>query len=288
LSQELPPVFVLGLKKNFRGKKLLSQLDELGLKYKIVWGLEIENMESRYLDSYLDHSRSKYLLRRQMSLEELSCALGHLEMYEDFLLTNAEWGLFFEDDARISLSSTKLFKDLPNFIPPAVITLANSLDARFEPNPFPFLRSELTLGERYLFRECAMAPVLAHAYLMNKGGAFRATHLMRGQKVYTPADFPFQFRSSLKFYASSCNIVEIEKLKSTIDNGRLTEQHKIKYGSILGNFVRRFRVAFDYSGLGVLYAKRLGISPRSYFKERVVLHWKYKRFTQGHSSEFFR
>ncbi len=282
------PAFVLSLKSNFRGKGLITKLTELNLDVNIVWGLEINEFEDEFLKSLIDMRKSKYILRRGLSLGELSCALGHLQMYEEFLLTNKEWGLFLEDDALIQTSFDALLINLPISMPPTIVTLASARDQRFEPQPFPFLKSELNLGVGHRFRKCAVAPVLAHAYLMNRSGAVEAAHALRGRRIYSPADFPFQFRNRLSFYASEDGYVITDNQLSTLDADRLEEITRGKRGKWRAKVERRSRVIFDNSGFGVLLAKLLGLSARDYAQERIKSRWEYKKYLRGNSEKFIR
>jgi GR25 family glycosyltransferase involved in LPS biosynthesis len=280
--------FVLGLKSQFRGKDLVTQLADSKVDVKIVWGLEVDKFEKNFLNSLVDNRKSRYILGRRLSFGEVSCALGHLEMYEEFLLTNKEWGLFLEDDAIVETSFEAVLKNLPNDLPPSIISLTSAQDERFEPRPFPFLVNELRFGDDYIFRQCAIAPVLAHAYLMNRVGALRATHLLRGKKIYSPADFPFQFRNHFDFYVSDGGYVISGVYPSTLEEDRLTEIVKGKQSNWKINLKRKARVLFDYSGMGVFVARIIGLSARDYVDERIHLRGEYKKFLKGDSKKFTR
>lgn len=280
--------FVLGLKSHFRGEDLVTQLADSEIGVKIVWGLEVDKFEKNFLNSLMDNCKSRYILGRRLSFGEVSCALGHLEMYEEFLLTNKEWGLFLEDDAIVQSSFDAVLENLPNDLPPSIISLTSAQDERFEPRPFPFLVNELKFGDGYIFRQCAIAPVLAHAYLMNRVGAFRATHLLRGKKIYSPADFPFQFRNHFDFYVSDGGYVISGVYPSTLDEDRLTEIVKGKRFKWKIKLKRNARVLFDYSGIGVVFARVIGLSVRDYVDERIHIRGEYKKFLRGDSKKFIR
>jgi hypothetical protein len=279
---------VLGLKSRFRGEELVANLIDQNLEVNVTWGIEVDEFEPEYLDSLIDQRKARYILGRRLSYGELSCALGHFEMYEKFLLTNKEWGLFFEDDAVVRNRFDATLDYLPSGLSPTILSLTSAQDERFEPRPFPFLKSELNFGEGYRFRKCAISPVLAHAYLMNRSGAIAATHSLRSQRIYSPADFPFQFRNDFSFFASEVGYVTAGNLASILDADRQTEisaENRRKWNE---KYKRRFRVICDYSGIGVVFAKVLGLSARDYFNERVKLRSEYKKFLRGNSEKFFR
>jgi hypothetical protein len=284
----LTPAFVLGLKSNFRGEGLVARLIDLKLNVRIVWGIEVDKFEKSYLNSLLDNRKSKYILGRRMSFGELSCAIGHLEMYEEFLLTNQEWGLFLEDDAIVGNDFDKVLKNLPAGLEATVLSLASAKDPRFEPQPFPFFESNLKIGEENVFRLCAIAPVLAHAYFMNRSGAIQATHSLRGRKIYSPADFPFEFRNHINFYVSDSGYVSTNDCPSMLDSSRLKEIGSHNLGKLHQKVKRNLRVIGDYSGLGVVFAKLLGLSARHYALERIKMRWEYKKFLKNSSIKYFR
>jgi GR25 family glycosyltransferase involved in LPS biosynthesis len=280
--------YVLGLKNKFRGAVLINDLSTLGLGPKIIWGLDVNDFEIEFLEGMIDQNKCRVILGRELSYSELSCALGHLEMYEEFLSDGPEWGVFLEDDARLGDEFFLLISQAPSLLAPAVLSLASFKDPRFEPRPFPLLRENLDDLAFANFFKCAIPPVLAHGYLMNRTAALIAVHTLRGKKIFTPADFPFDFRNSVSFYVSETEYVGVRQIPSTIEASRvlsLTEKHPNK---LIENFKRRLRVLIDYSGWGVLRARKIGISGKFYYREKVILRQAYKRFRKQRSSEFLQ
>jgi hypothetical protein len=123
---------------------------------------------------------------------------------------------------------------------------------------------------------------------MNRTGAIRAAHSLRSRKIYTPADFPFEFRNIINFYASDRDFVFLEDQRSILEEGRSMARKENKVRPVGRNFTRRFRALWDYSGLGVLYAKKLGLSATFYYDEKVKFRKEYKKFLNGNSSKFIR
>ena len=289
-NNQLVPFFVLGVRSNYRGNLLESQLKNLGVVYKNVWGLEVSDFDTEFLESLMNKKKSKFLRGRGLTYGELSCSLGHLEMYEEFLLTNKNWGFFLEDDTTLdqSFDVHKLINSLPQNMPPTILSLANSANEDFEPRPFPFLERQLIIAETIEFRQCGVAPVGAYAYLMNRPAAQIATHELRSRRVYSVADFPFQFRNLVNFFASQSDFVVTGKQPSLLDEARVELTQRDRYRKWHYNLNRRLRVLFDYSGIGILVAKHLDLSGRAYVNEFVFLRAEYKRFCKGKSSKFVR
>ena len=273
--------YVLGLKSNFRGNRLLEDLAGLGVAARVVWGLDVSLFTPEYLDSLIDQDKCKLILGRRLSHFELSCALGHLEMYEEFLRAESDWGLFLEDDANLKPEFPGLLSRISNLNSPVVLSLASSRDVRFEPRPFPFHKDSPNDSSFKDFFLCAIPPVLAHGYLMNRPAAQIAVHTLRGKKIYSPADFPFEFRNLVPFFASETEYVGIRDTKSNIEESRVGT-YSIKINNTTRETItRRTRVLIDYSGLGVLKARKMGISGRFYYHEKVRLRKFYKKYRKN-------
>ena len=289
--QNTVEILILSLRRNFRGNELLQQLRSLQFDFKIIWGLEVSEFSNGFLDSMLDQSKSKLILGRKMSYGELSCALGHLEMYENFILTGKPWGLFLEDDSEILPGIEDVLLKLPNELSPSIILLMSCLSADFRssnPYPFPFLKHELKLTDSMKFIGCATHPVGAYAYLMNRSAALVAVHHLRGRKIFSPADFPFQFRNLVSFYVSKSEYALPGNSTSLLNEGRINIQNMSVSNNLRKNLNRRLRVLWDYSGFGLIYAKYLGLSGTDYFSEFIIFRARYKKFRKGDSSKFTR
>jgi hypothetical protein len=212
-------------------------------------------------------------------------------MYENFILTGKPWGLFLEDDVNILPGIEDVLLKLPNEISPSIILLTSYLgqwSRSFNLYPFPFLRNELKLSDSIQFRQSATHPVGAHAYLMNRSAALVAVHHLRGRKIFSPADFPFQFRNLVNFFVSKSEYAVPGNATSLLEEGRSNIQNMNVANNLQKNLNRRLRVLWDYSGLGLIYAKCLGLSGKSYFSEFIIFRARYKKFRKGDSSKFIR
>jgi GR25 family glycosyltransferase involved in LPS biosynthesis len=290
LGARLVPFFILGVRSNYRGNPLEAQLKNLGIDFKNIWGLEVSDFDAEFLESLMDNRKSKFLRGRSLTYGELSCSLGHLEMYEEFLLTGQNWGFFLEDDTTLnpSFDVHKLIKSLPDNLPPSIVSLANSSNEEFAPRPFPFLEKRLILADSIEFRQCGVAPVGAYAYLMNRRAAQVAVHELRSRRVYSAADFPFQFRNLVDFFVSRFDFMVTGTQPSLLDEARVALTQGESYKRWRNNLSRRLRVLLDYSGVGILTAKYLGLSGRAYVNENIRLRTEYKKFCKGKSSKFVR
>jgi GR25 family glycosyltransferase involved in LPS biosynthesis len=280
--------YVLSLRSRFRGQELVEFLGCLNFRHKLVWGFETAEFAPDFFENLVDQRKAKFLLGRELSFPEVSCALGHFEMYEEFLSSNSEWGLFLEDDSGLKSNIESLLNNLVTVSEPIVLTLSSMSQKTFGPQPFPLDGHPNPLSWMPGFQKCLIPPTGAFAYLLNRKSAQIAVHTLRGKKIYCPADFPFEFRNLVQFYASREVFVDYEEKdgQSTIEPDRVRTYKITSPKSSLGNFQRRLRVVFDYCGLGIAWAKHIGLSGRLYRKEKILQRRRYKKFLSDPLSEF--
>ncbi len=281
-------VYVLSLRSRFRGEELVQFLEKSKLSHKLVWGLEVAQFDSDFFENLVDQRKARLLLGRELSFSEVSCALGHFEMYEEFLASKSEWGLFLEDDSMLKSNIESLLNNLVTVDEPIVLTLSSMSQKTFGPQPFPVDDNPAPLPWMPGFHKCLIPPIGAFAYLLNRKSAEIAVHTLRGKKIHTPADFPFEFRNQVQFFASRDVFVFYDEKEgqSIINPDRIRTYKARASTSTIANFQRRLRVVFDYCGLGILWAKHIGLSGRFYRKEKIIQRNRYKKFLSDPLSEF--
>jgi glycosyl transferase family 25 len=279
-------IYILGLKKRFRGAALQESITEFGFDSKLIEGIDAsEARNQEILTQYVDQKKAKFVFGRELALSEVSCALGHLEMYETFLLSGDNWGLFLEDDVVVLPKLFTLLRQIREIPSPTLLTLANPKDYSNGSYPFPFYNDNLEIYSLAEFYRCAVPPVAAYAYLMNRRGAEISTHSLRGRKVYCPADFPFEMRNRVSMYASGSEFVSLSSVESLIENSR--KDFYQPEGSRLRRItLRRLRVIFDYTGIAIIKTRSLGIPIKFYFRERVIQRQLRKNVLKNHSIKF--
>jgi hypothetical protein len=106
-----------------RSRNLLAKLADQKIPYQFTEGVvpalsefDSGNLHSRYL--------SRLICQRELKLGEVGCALAHINAARNFLKSNAEYGIVFEDDAEIlqKFDLTILDKSL-NSIKPSILIL---------------------------------------------------------------------------------------------------------------------------------------------------------------------
>lgn len=260
-------VGVLGLKKSFRGDHLIESIEKLGLKPNIVWGISVGDVGADRLLNYANQVQAKYIIGRELTAQEVSCALGHLEMYEAFLNSERDFALFFEDDSEFSEELVKTLQIRFSRNSPFILHLGGYLHPKILPKPFPATypkKGELFRSDHGILR-CLRFPVMAHGYIVNRAAMLQIVHLMRGRKVNSPADFPFAWRTLIPFYITTEQIVWQGENISNISN----EREKLENSrQVSTTSQRRLRLVKSLSPLHLIYGKRIGLSGRAIVLEK--------------------
>jgi GR25 family glycosyltransferase involved in LPS biosynthesis len=262
-------VGILGLKSNFRGDELLRKIQALGIPPEIVWGIQVDEIGNDRLLNYASQEQARFIMGRNLTVQEISCALGHLEMYEVFLNSGKDFALFLEDDADFDDNIEEILGiEFPRDRP-AILQLGGYLDPQLLPKPFPATfpnAGDVFRACRGILR-CLQYPVYAHGYMMNKEAALLAVHLMRGRKINSPADFPFVWRSSIPFYITVKQIVWQRESVSNIQNNRSVLEIDLR---VSGSLERRLQRLFALNPLFLLHGRRMGLSGNAIVREKVL------------------
>jgi len=271
LNREHLYVAILGLKSNFRGEELVQKVEALGITPEVIWGIPVVEVGVERLLNYANQEQARYITGRDLTVQEISCALGHLEMYESFLNSNKKIALFLEEDADFD---GKLKEILGIEYPqndPVILQIGGYLDPQLLPNPFPATFPKTGEAFRNVggILRCLQYPVYAHGYLMNRSAALEAVHLMRSRRVNSPADFPFVWRSSIPFYMTVKQIVWQRESPSSIENSRSILE---KDRGVDSKFERRLKRVVALSPLNLYRGWKLGLSGRAVIREKLFYY----------------
>lgn len=91
---------IIGLEDHSRGRELESQLLTQGLHADRVAGVLLHELPHPE-EAYADQATARVLLRRNLTVGEIGCSLAHRAAYERLLSIDCNFGLIFEDDARL-------------------------------------------------------------------------------------------------------------------------------------------------------------------------------------------
>jgi hypothetical protein len=202
-------IWILGVKHNYRGHELESQLNESLFQFKNLWGIDAarENLESttEYKKVNLDFARM--LLGRKMSAGEIACAIGHLRIYQEFKETNLEWALILEDDARIVKKLDFLKLGLPIVKVPLIIGIHDGPGMRVKVKE---CKDTKILERNILITRLLELPSCNYGYLINRR-LVEQISFEDSLKFMSTQDWPYIWPNDFHYFVSN------EVFVSTID-----------------------------------------------------------------------
>jgi GR25 family glycosyltransferase involved in LPS biosynthesis len=247
--------YILGTKLGYRGFDLEQQLQEKNQSYVNVWGWDYRSSDKSSILEHSNNFKANFLLDRDLTLGEICCALGHREIYNEFLETSFEWALVLEDDARLVL------KEIPyTFLEkiarhkPSIIQLYGLAEALVQ---LPINQKEIQMikkgGVGDLYR-LNFIPELTHAYFINRLAAKQLSEsTMNG--IYSTADWPLLGTKGLHFYTSGRPVF--------VQNPDISILEADRFGSMLHNKQnsKKLRSFLNILGLKALFGVRQRINP---------------------------
>ncbi len=247
--------YILGTKLGYRGFDLEQQLQEKNQSYVNVWGWDYRSSDKSSILKHSNNFKANFLLDRDLTLGEICCALGHREIYNDFLETSFEWALVLEDDARLVL------KEIPySFLEkiarhkPSIIQLYGLAEALVQ---LPINQKEIQMikkgGVGDLYR-LNFIPELTHAYFINRLAAKQLSKsTMNG--IYSTADWPLLGTKGLHFYTSGRPVF--------VQNPDISILEADRFGSMVRNKQnsKKLRSFLNILGLKALFGVRQRINP---------------------------
>ena len=105
------PIFVLTLKGSKREKIIKKRLNDCGLNFKFIYGINGKDKKNyTYLEKIYNKKKAEFILGRQMPYSEISASYGHLKIYKYIKKKKINKALILEDDAWPSKSLKKILK----------------------------------------------------------------------------------------------------------------------------------------------------------------------------------
>ena len=105
------PIFVLTLKGSKREKIIKKRLNDCGLNFKFIYGINGKDKKNyTYLDKIYNKKKAEFILGRQMPYSEISASYGHLKIYKYIKKKKINKAVILEDDAWPSKSLKKILK----------------------------------------------------------------------------------------------------------------------------------------------------------------------------------
>lgn len=236
---------IITLNGEFRSKKLSNILDLQGIKYSIANGFLIsdEDFES---EKYHNKKISKLITQRNISKNEVGCAMAHMNATRLFLNSSSPFGIIFEDDAEINavinLDSAENFLDnskprilffgwLPGY------AVSKTTPSQPTTEIIPLLTP----------------PTCAFAYAINRPAAKLLANFT--DLIIDLADWPIQIFYGVEFGAVSNPIVSAPQNPELSTIGRRIEQDKKSFSLLR----KRINLATSIVNL-FIQSKHLGLN----------------------------
>ncbi len=186
-------VQIISTEKTIRSKNLESKLNEFGISFQISPGIvpkELDFKEGLLHSAFL----SKLILQRDLRIGELGCALAHRHAAANFLDSDQNFGLIFEDDSEVIAEfNLDMIKRVLDSTFPKLIILGWSPGFAIADNPtVPLSDEPIEL----------LTPTLGtFAYAINRPAAklISSSH----KKVVDVADWPIHVLNEITFYTTA-------------------------------------------------------------------------------------
>jgi hypothetical protein len=194
-------IWILGIKHNYRGSELESQLGESLFDFKNLWGIDVikENLEETTEYKKINLDFTKVLLGRNMSAGEIACAIGHLRIYQEFKESNLEWALILEDDARVVKKLDFLKSGLPKVEVPLIIGIHDGSGMRVKVREG---KETKTLVSDILVTRLLELPSCNYGYLMNRR-LVEQIDFEDSLKYMSTQDWPYIWPNDFQYFVSN-------------------------------------------------------------------------------------
>jgi glycosyl transferase family 25 len=108
-------IFIINLKNEFdRRKHIVNELKKLNLEFEIYFAKKGSELTKKEITLYSKKEAFKNE-NRDLSLDEISCALSHIKIYKKIVESKYRLSLILEDDVVINRNLLNIFKNLNKF-----------------------------------------------------------------------------------------------------------------------------------------------------------------------------
>jgi hypothetical protein len=180
-----PRVYTLGVPNDYRGASLESQLNQLGMNFSWIEGLDPSAWSPIELARAFSSQTSQLLMGRDTSPGEVACVMGRQRSMQAFLQSGERWAFIFEDDLEIELNLRPSVEHLENLGTDPCVVLLESQKA-FESH-HETCRTIDRLGG-FLFKLDGSAPG-PEPYLISRSAAQLTAHRYRNRLVDSVANW---------------------------------------------------------------------------------------------------
>ena len=191
LNSRLWPALIIGLPDRYRGQALETQLSAQGIAWERFPGVLVADHLPK---DVVDQAGARLLLRRELAVGEIGCALAHRAAYQKIVRERRMGAVIFEDDARLigPIDELALIGLLDNSRP-RVIMLS------YKAETTALYRRQATLALTPM--RTVVPPTTTTAYAVN----FSAANLLLddSRPLTHVADWPVRVSSTVEYFVFS-------------------------------------------------------------------------------------
>lgn len=214
-------IFILGIRRDFRGSDLHDLLFNAGLNVEIVFGADAQL--GLPFDYTKCQKKSHFYYGRELSPGEHACTYGHSLMIKKAFISECDLAVFLEDD--VIITNVKKFIELIKTLD----TTQKNLFTFYQNNK-SFLNYGFVKGSKFPLRNYCI-PISTVAYAITKP-ALRSIQKFENDSQWLgfQADFPLYYADDISFFIASHNTFVLHDSESLIgargthadlDNSRL-------------------------------------------------------------------
>lgn len=263
-----PQAYILGLRHEYRGLPLETQLKEMDISFVRVDGVDARTWNPQDVEHLYSRRGSLLLLGREMGRSEIACAIGHQRLMQAFLDSREPWAFLFEDDVEIRTNLKPIVDVLPRIGGGANIVLLESRNP-FGPDDEQCSRIEWANG--FLWKRNDLAHG-AGAYMISREAAELAVRRYRHRRIDSVADWPAGWARDITFWqAEPLPVTHSTALAS--ESFLAQERDAVVASRPMQQPSFRQLVAsriWRYSGAQMLYGLALGVPARDSFYVGIV------------------
>ncbi|CAN2244682.1 Glycosyl transferase, family 25 [actinobacterium SCGC AAA044-D11] len=188
----LPKFFILGVRNKFRGFELFNEIERQGGICQIQWAQTFEEIENYHKTSL---EFQNFTIGRRLKFEEISCALGHNEIYQLIWRQGLTWAVVLEDDVQVVNELQKLSDYLFQSDEPTIIFL-NSFSLKVSHEN---VEANHKIGIPDGLRKQFLPKNIACSYAINFAAVDLILKLGRNN-LLSVADWPYIWFTQVHFY----------------------------------------------------------------------------------------
>jgi len=243
--------------------KLLMQLSNYELDPILIEGVNGNKLDNKTIE---ENTNDMYALFGPKSA--IGCAMSHIKTWKEFLKTDAEYAIIFEDDVVFDKNFKKEFNEIMKILPNEYdILYLGCFGCNSEINIFTYMSSMVGLVnlKNYKLNKYINKPVVAyatHSYIVSRSGANKLLKYIEGN-ISNHIDFQINklmINNKINVYALNKRIVYQTSTDETQSSNN-SNNHPIILHNILSDYYIDKKVKASYlSSLSILRINKINLT----------------------------